>query len=108
MVPGAGHNVPRYPNPPSYARERQSPPSTLIKTCYKRTDELYTTALRNSGSKRTKTRQQDKMAIKKKPPLYSASNRRTPGSAQPASKLYVFLLDGDALGVDGAQVGIVE
>jgi hypothetical protein len=31
-----------------------------------------------------------------------------PSCAQPAGKLYVLLLDGDALGVDGAQIRVVE
>jgi hypothetical protein len=31
-----------------------------------------------------------------------------PSRAQPAGKLYVLLLDSDALGMDGAQIGVVE
>jgi hypothetical protein len=36
------------------------------------------------------------------------SHRGTPCSAQPAGELYVLLLDGNAFGVDGAQVRVVE
>lgn len=36
------------------------------------------------------------------------SHRRTPGGSQASCKLNVLLLDGDALGVDGAEVCVVE
>lgn len=37
-----------------------------------------------------------------------SSNRRAPGCAQPSGKLYILLLNGDTLGVNGAEVRIVE
>jgi hypothetical protein len=36
------------------------------------------------------------------------SHRSSPGCAQSAGKLYILLLYGNALGVDGAQIRVVE
>lgn len=37
-----------------------------------------------------------------------SSNGSSPGRAQSPRKLYILLLDGDALRMDGAEVGVVE
>lgn len=42
------------------------------------------------------------------PCLFSGSHGRAPRGSQPSCKLDVLLLDGDALGVDGAEVCVVE
>ena len=42
------------------------------------------------------------------PTLLTRSDWSTPGRAQPAGKLYVLLLNGDAFRMDGAEIRIVE